>query len=336
MVRAFFISLALHVVVLVLVGVDFPFSRAKPLESFQPIPVEIMTVAEETQAPEISTNPAPEKKELPDENEFKKVEKPSPAPQKETPTPSEGLDSKVEQWPDEADLPPVEEESVVEDEETEQLPPPQPEEKKNPEIKKEAPKPDVKKETPKPSKPPEPLKEEKPLKKEKPKKVKAKRPARRPLLPKSFGKKVHKKEKKTKKSDARRDFSSVLKDLKPADAASSGGHQGAAKLGPALTVSQIDVLRRHVGQFWNLPAGARNAESLIVRVRVWVTSDRRVERVQILDAASGGAADPFWQIAAESARRALLHPRCSPLPLPPNRYEDWKVFTMTFNPKEML
>jgi hypothetical protein len=46
--------------------------------------------------------------------------------------------------------------------------------------------------------------------------------------------------------------------------------------------------------------------------------------------------DPYFNIAAESARRAVLDPRCNPLPLPKDKYDKWKSMTMSFNPKDMF
>ena len=45
--------------------------------------------------------------------------------------------------------------------------------------------------------------------------------------------------------------------------------------------------------------------------------------------------DSNFQAAAESAQRAVLDPNCNPLPLSPEKYEQWKDLTLRFNPKDM-
>ena len=52
--------------------------------------------------------------------------------------------------------------------------------------------------------------------------------------------------------------------------------------------------------------------------------------------ASPPSQNPFYRTAAESALRATLDQRCQPLPLPPQKYDAWKVFVVTFNPKDLL
>ena len=46
--------------------------------------------------------------------------------------------------------------------------------------------------------------------------------------------------------------------------------------------------------------------------------------------------DPFFRAAAESARRAFFHPLCTPLRLPPEKYESWKTFEIALSPKDIL
>jgi hypothetical protein len=46
--------------------------------------------------------------------------------------------------------------------------------------------------------------------------------------------------------------------------------------------------------------------------------------------------DPFYRSAAESALRAVLNPQCSPLKLPPEKFDQWKTLELTFNPKDLL
>jgi hypothetical protein len=45
--------------------------------------------------------------------------------------------------------------------------------------------------------------------------------------------------------------------------------------------------------------------------------------------------EPYFQAAADSAHRALLNPRCQPLKLPPDKYDQWQTFTITFDPKDL-
>jgi hypothetical protein len=72
----------------------------------------------------------------------------------------------------------------------------------------------------------------------------------------------------------------------------------------------------------------------VIEIRVTVRPDRTVSSATLLNPEK--ASDPFWRAAAESARRAVLNPRCSPLKLPPEKYDVWNSIIFTFNPKEML
>lgn len=102
----------------------------------------------------------------------------------------------------------------------------------------------------------------------------------------------------------------------------------------ALTMSEMDAVRRQIAGCWNVPAGARDARDLVVEVRIEVRPDRTVQNARLLNASA--ASDPFWRTAAESALRAVLNPRCSPLQLPPDKYNVWQSIIFTFNPQEML
>jgi outer membrane biosynthesis protein TonB len=105
--------------------------------------------------------------------------------------------------------------------------------------------------------------------------------------------------------------------------------------GEPITISERDAVRRQLERCWNIPAGARDAENLIVDIRVVLNPDGTVRKAQILDQ-ERMKRDLFFRTAAESALRAVLNPRCSPLKLPPEKYEKWKVMTITFNPKDVL
>jgi len=115
---------------------------------------------------------------------------------------------------------------------------------------------------------------------------------------------------------------------------------GTAKgVGPALsdrlTISQEDLLRRQISGCWNMPIGARNAEELIVEVLIEMNEDRTVRTAEVVDQ-SRMASDPYFRAAAESALRALRNPKCSPLELPPDQFEQWKTIRFNFDPRDML
>lgn len=102
-----------------------------------------------------------------------------------------------------------------------------------------------------------------------------------------------------------------------------------------LSVSEMDAIRQQISSCWLVPAGAKNAADLVVEIEVTMNPDRTVRSSKVVDS-SRMQRDPFYRSAAESALRALKSPNCSPLQLPPEKYDTWKNFTITFDPKDML
>ncbi len=108
-----------------------------------------------------------------------------------------------------------------------------------------------------------------------------------------------------------------------------------AKIDDRLTISELDALKQQLYRCWNVPLGAREPEKLAVEVRVYVRPDRTVQRAEILNR-SRMAQDAYFRAMAESAFRAVMNPKCSPLLLPPTKYETWKTLVLNFDPKEMV
>jgi len=102
-----------------------------------------------------------------------------------------------------------------------------------------------------------------------------------------------------------------------------------------LTRSEYDALRRQLNSCWRFDAGGKDAASLVVKIRIEVNRDRTVRSAEIVDASRANR-DPYYRAAAESARRAVNNPHCSPLLLPPNKYRVWRSITVTFDPRELL
>ncbi|MDE1900544.1 MAG: energy transducer TonB [Alphaproteobacteria bacterium] len=109
----------------------------------------------------------------------------------------------------------------------------------------------------------------------------------------------------------------------------------APSLSDRLTITQEDLLRRQIEQCWNPPIGARDAQSLIVELIITVNPDRTVASADIVDKARYNS-DSFFRAAADAAVRAVRNPQCSPLQLPPDKYDQWKTIDFTFDPRDML
>lgn len=120
-------------------------------------------------------------------------------------------------------------------------------------------------------------------------------------------------------------FSSVL-----------GNLQGdKASLGESLTMSERDALRRQLEGCWNVPFGARDAESLRVEILLTVNPDRTLKEAKVVDKARYKS-DTMFRAAADSALRAVRNPLCMPYDLPHDKAEVWKQVTVTFDPTQMF
>ena len=93
------------------------------------------------------------------------------------------------------------------------------------------------------------------------------------------------------------------------------------------TATEIAILRNHVRQCWNAPYAA-NELNKIINLKIFTNQDGTVVNVEILDVVFYKK-DPIYRAAADSARRAVKD--CSPLPLPKNKYDLFKIFTFNFD-----
>jgi hypothetical protein len=104
-------------------------------------------------------------------------------------------------------------------------------------------------------------------------------------------------------------------------------------LGSAATLSQneIDALRAQIQRCWNPPIGLADAKSLIIALKVNFNQNGSLQRDPVL---LNRDANPMFQIAAESAIRAIL--QCQPYKLPIARYDVWKEVEFAFDPRDMF
>jgi outer membrane biosynthesis protein TonB len=207
--------------------------------------------------------------------------------------------------------------------------PPAPEVKK--ETKPEPPKPvPPKAQTPPPPSPQEQVAAipDKPLEKA----PEQKKPEPKPEEKKTEKKKPEEKPKPDKQKD---DFESLLKNLTqdtpapetpekpkknaaPAPAQPTTGQVAALVNDVPLTMAEQDGIRAAIERNWNIPVGMANIETYVVMLRLHLTPDGVVTKIDVLD----DTGDQGFRTLAESARRAILYTQneLGRLPIPPDKF----------------
>jgi len=170
------------------------------------------------------------------------------------------------------------------------------------------------------------------------------KPKSKPKPPKRPEPPVKKPEPQPKEEKPERDINSLLKSLtpdepeeqiKPTEKTAEGNASSEGDVNRQMTSSDLVALVQGVQPCWNVNAGGRYAENLVVRLRVKVNRDRTVSSVEILDNMRY-ATDSHFKSAADAARWALLDQKCTRLNLPEDKYETWKSFIFVFDPSQML
>jgi hypothetical protein len=323
-------SAIFHLAVVALIFVGLPqLFKPKPLEDM-PIAVQLVTLAPETRATEVTkTPPKPEAKPEPQvaeatpeppKPEPPKAEPPKPAPPPPPPPPP----------PEPKPLPP--EPPKPEPPKPVPPPPPPPLPEPKPEPKPPEPKPEPKPEPPKPEPPKVEPKPEPP----KPKVVEAPKPKAKPEPPKPDQKQLASEFDALLKNLTRQKTAPTPENVQPkakqAPAQQQASSQPIAPLGAQLTVSELDLIRQQISQCWNIDPGSKDMQRQRPEFRVYMNEDGTIRSATLLNADQ--MSDPIFRSAAESAQRALRNPRCQPLKLPPQKYDQWQTFTITFDPKD--
>jgi len=364
--RGVIISVVFHTMVVLAVAMGLPWFHKPPQQTAQPVTVDIVRLADITQASK-GEKPKPKPEKKPDA-EQDTTKKPVAKDQAAKPKPADAEKPKTAAKPPETAKPETQKQA-------EQKPPPQKpapqkptpsrqaeakpkaSDQKRVEIdpralkRREQPKPDAKK--PDPEKPKEQAK-----KKPAPDTQQAKKPeqadppkiAATPRLRPRFAKKPEIKrppktqvaEKPKPKNALDSVFKSVRKmkqaarresDRDRTAAQKPKGEKSATRSLP-MSLSEIDAVRQQIKPCWNFPTGARNADSLRVLIKVWLNRDGTVRRAQVMDRARMSS-DPYFRAAAEAGRRAVENPRCNPLKLPADKYDRWKVLIIDFDPSKL-
>jgi hypothetical protein len=163
-------------------------------------------------------------------------------------------------------------------------------------------------------------------------------------IPKMKPEKKPDKKPEVKKEEKKQDFTTLLKNLAetkpltqptpnapPSKVVENSGQN--IPLGDRMTMLEMDALRKQLEGCWDLPMGARDAETMTVDIFMVINQDRTLQSAQIVDQARYNN-DTFFRAMADSAMRAVRNPNCSPFEVPPDKYESWKTVTLTFDPRE--
>lgn len=296
------LSLLLHLAIVLMIVIGLP-DLFKPEEVIEPVAVQLATVADMTAQPQPAVKPLPTP-----------VVKPATPP---PPTPAA---------PQAPNPPPV----PVPPQPAEQTPPPPPPQEApqptQPTVA-EPPQPVIIPDQTKPPQPQEAQLESPPV------------PQLRPIVPPDQTKpKVKPQPQQTA------DFNSLLKNVEKMNTQTADNtdqqqtpqppQPQTDQLGAQLSSSELDAVRSQIAGCWYIDPGKKGADTLVIEIHVDLASDGSVlGNPEILDT-ERAATDPVFQAAAEAARRALL--KCSPLHLPPDKYDTWKSTTFRFNPSGML
>lgn len=108
-----------------------------------------------------------------------------------------------------------------------------------------------------------------------------------------------------------------------------------ARLDARATATLEQAIRSQVAPCWNPPLGGEGVGGMTVVLRIQLSRQGAVVGVpEVLDQTGvTGGNQAYARAFAESARRAVI--RCSPLTLPAEYYDAWKLFELNFDPSKM-
>lgn len=156
--------------------------------------------------------------------------------------------------------------------------------------------------------------------------------------PKEPEKKIEDKEEAIQQEDP---LASLMKNLQESEESTEGENTEKVEVESAIdapfseymTQSELSSLTNQLIGCWNIPIGAKEVQGMVVEIHIWANPDRTVKRVEIQDQWRM-ANDPAFRALAESARSAVLNPRCSPLDIPLEKIKVWKdqYISVPFDP----
>lgn len=102
----------------------------------------------------------------------------------------------------------------------------------------------------------------------------------------------------------------------------------------------IDAIRGQVSKNWNFDSGRKDANSMVVEIRIEVARDHQVIKAEIdPQYLPRYRSDSAFRASADAAIRAIM--RSSPLQLLPQEftadtYDKWRTIVFKFDPRDMF
>lgn len=118
-------------------------------------------------------------------------------------------------------------------------------------------------------------------------------------------------------------------------AAGQPGRGGGAPNGlDALTAGERAGIGERIGECWNVDAGMLGVAE--IRVSILARVDQAGVIRDVRPGPGGVPSEPRARSVYEAARRALLDPKCSPLPVPREKLQAVNDFQFNFNPRGFI
>ena len=95
----------------------------------------------------------------------------------------------------------------------------------------------------------------------------------------------------------------------------------------------IDILKKHISNFWTPPIGADGAENLIVDIFMEFNKEGYVLKAEWVNRGMNSN-NSFYKAAANAAIRAVKD--AEPMPLPVSKFKEWRTLTFRFDPATMF
>ncbi|MEN3974815.1 cell envelope integrity protein TolA [Emcibacter sp. SYSU 3D8] len=97
------------------------------------------------------------------------------------------------------------------------------------------------------------------------------------------------------------------------------------------TANIQSAIASQIARCWAAPVGATGAETLVVRIRIYLRRDGSLANDPVIVDRGRMMSDNLYKVAAEAAKRAVQ--RCAPLKLPADYYDIWRDVILNFDPK---